>query len=188
MAHRQSSPSRRGSRPATRRHGKRHLYCQKENEVRPAPLPTNRENPDMSSDSPSSKRDSIQVSKILFHFVHGIEESPLQFTGGEVKADLCAEGIDVDAAWGKAKKLLDAAAGRIALEKARKARLAFNASAAPKRETTESRETIIDHIRRLLAIEPLAAVYASKWEENDLASLISLRDQLVSTNERRRSR
>ena len=79
-------------------------------------------------------------------------------------------------------------AGRIALEKARKARLAFNASASPQKEITETRETIIDHIRRLLVIEPSAAVYASKWEENDQASLISLRDQLVSTSERRRSR
>lgn len=142
----------------------------------------------MSSDSHSSKPDSIQVSKALFHFVHGSEESPLPLSAEEVTADLRAEGIDVDAAWGKAKKLLDASAGRLALEKARKARLAFNASAAPKGKITETRETIIDHIRRLLVIEPSAAVYASKWEENDLASLISLRDQLVSTSERRRSR
>ena len=51
----------------------------------------------------------MQVSKSLFHFVHGNEEAPLPLSAEEINADLRAEGIDVDAAWGKAKKLLDAA-------------------------------------------------------------------------------
>ncbi len=94
-------------------------------------------------------------------------------------------GIDPDAAWQKTKKLLDAAGGRLKLEAARRERLA----AEPRASTTkasagETRESLIEQIKRMLAIEPSAAVYARKWEDGDLNTLISLRDKLSSTSAR----
>jgi hypothetical protein len=94
--------------------------------------------------------------------------------------------VKVDQGWQEARRLLDAAAGRMKLEEARKARLA--AVRKPTVATNETRESVITQIRRLLVVDGGAAVYARKWEEGALDDLKSMRDQLVHTAEREAKR
>ncbi len=139
----------------------------------------------MSADPKTPKNKSIQFPNAAINLIVGTDEDTSSMSETEIKQELREEGVDPDAAWAKAKKLLDTAGGRLKLEQARRERLAAQQTvAAATSSTTESRESIIEQIKRLLALEPSAAVYARKWEDGDLAALISLRDKLASTSAR----
>ena len=139
----------------------------------------------MSSDPKTPDDKGIQFPNAAINLIVGTDENTSSLSETEIKQELREEGVDPDAAWAKAKKLLDASAGRLKLEQARRERLAAPQSvAAAKSPIPESRESIIEQIKRLLALEPSAAVYARKWEDGDLAALISLRDKLASTGAR----
>lgn len=139
----------------------------------------------MSADPKTPENEGIQFPNAAINLIVGIDEDTSSMSEAEIKQELREEGVDADAAWAKAKKLLDASAGRLKLEQARRERLSAQQTvAAAKSPTPESRESIIEQIKRLLALEPTAAVYARKWEDGDLAALISLRDQLASTSAR----
>ena len=140
----------------------------------------------MSADPKTPSEESIQLSDAIFSLAYGSKANPLPATTDEIKQELRDDGIDPEASWEKTKKLLNVSAGRLKLETARRQRLAATAKlASSSRSTfTETRESIIDQIRRLLLAEPTAAVYARKWEDGDLDTLISLRDKLSSTSAR----
>lgn len=140
----------------------------------------------MSADPKTPEKKSIQFLNTAVNVIVGAYEDTSSMTEAEIKQELREEGIDPDAAWAKAKKLLDASAGRLKLEQARRERLAASQASAAVRPAAreESRESIIEQIKRLLTLEPSAAVYARKWEDGDLSSLISLRDKLASTSAR----
>ena len=132
---------------------------------------------------PSKKR--IQFSDSVIKLITGEEDIDELKTEQELKQELLESGIDPGAAWQKTKKLLDAAGGRLKLETARRERLATVPRASiPNVSIGETREFLIEQIKRLLAIEPTAAVYARKWQDGDLNALISLRDKLASTSAR----
>ena len=139
----------------------------------------------MSADNAKPYNDRIRFSTSVLNLITGEEDIESPLTEQELKQDLRESGIDPDAAWQKTKKLLDAAGGRLKLETARRERLATAPRAStPKACVSETRESLIEQIKRMLTIEPSAAVYARKWEDGDLNSLISLRDKLSSTSAR----
>ncbi|MFA6289278.1 MAG: hypothetical protein WC661_17995 [Opitutaceae bacterium] len=130
---------------------------------------------------------SIRFPDAAVNLILGEDELALPVTEQQLKQELRDEGIDPDASWAKAKKLLDASAGRLKLETARRERLAATQTTSSfKAAANETRESLIEQIKRLLALEPAAAVYARKWEDGDLTALISLRDKLSSTSARAR--
>jgi len=139
----------------------------------------------MSVDNTTPGKKRIRFSDSAIKLITREEDIDLPKTEQELKQELRESGIDPDAAWQKTKKLLDAAGGRLKLETARRERLATVTRAATSKVSIEdTREFLIEQIKRLLAIEPAAAVYARKWEDGDLNALISLRDKLSSTSAR----
>lgn len=136
--------------------------------------------------STERKSDETKFARAIFNLAHG-ESVNGDISPDEVRADLKEAGVKVDRGWKEARRLLDAAAGRLKLEEARKARLAAVRTATTV-VTNETRESVVSQIRRLLVLDGGATVYARKWEEGALDDLKSLRDQLVHTAEREAKR
>lgn len=123
-----------------------------------------------------------QFVSSVFDLAYGARDGSEPLTAAEVNANLRESGINPDAAWSAASKILAASRDRLLLVEARRQRLADLAvEAKESAQRTESRESIIDEIKRLITSfgSPPAAVFGRKWEDSPAEDLTSLRDQLV---------
>lgn len=122
-----------------------------------------------------------QFVSSVFDLAYGARDGSEPLTAAEVNANLRETGINPDAAWSAASKMLAASRDRLLLVEARRQRLADLAGEAKaSAQRTESRESIIDEIKRLItSFGSSAAVFGRKWEDSPAEDLTSLRDQLV---------
>ena len=132
--------------------------------------------------------DGIRVSNAILDLAFG-DPANGKLKGDALKADLKESGIDLDKAIEKARSRANDARNRLSLEEARRARLAAQASAPPRQDSTnDSRESLVAQILNLISLNPTSGVYARKWEQENMGDLISLRDSLAKTHARELAR
>lgn len=132
----------------------------------------------------------VRVSNTILDTALGAPESSATLPLPELKADLKQAGIDLESSWRNAQQIAGLAQKRASLGHARRERLRFEASqsAGSEQRLPESRESLIEQIRKMILFQPGTAVYARKWEEGSDNDLLSLRDALIDTTARESAR
>lgn len=135
-----------------------------------------------------SKKTPIQPQQFitsLFEMAYSTSDERDAKNPAKIRADLKAAGLDPDKAVKDLQARLKAFDSRKRLEAARASRLAESKTEVVRpASTSESRESLIEQIRKFLTLDGAAAVYANKWEKSSVEDLASLRNQLAETASR----
>lgn len=124
-------------------------------------------------------RNPRQFVSSVFDLAYGVRDGSEPLSSAEIKASLTEAGVNLDAAWADARRILEQAQGRRELAEARRGR-----SAAPELSAVavigDTKEALIAKIRQCINLlgPGSATVFARKWENCSVGDLTAIHRQI----------